>query len=521
MATKPLKPQVVSGSPNAQATPATQTATPAPAKAVFPSADLVMKVCPDSSRENVKKYVPYILKAMATGGMVSKNELIGVIATIYVETRGFDPIEEIGKGGGKYGVYYGRGFVQLTHKENYVACGKALGLDLVGNPALALQPETAARSLVWFFKTNGVTKYAKAGDFDNVRSMVNAGHPGAIGICWGVDVYRGAVKRGQQYFTQGIEPSAVGALPVDGSYGLGCADSGAGGDRTITQLNPQTQGGALVAALGIAGRTLSEAYKLKVTLDPSADPNVLDLEPQKTLELKGIGEGLDGTYNAKDVIFWLDGPLTVELIAHKPDPNAPPPQVFVHDTNTGLSPTSNTPPPNVPAGSVTLPVVCWLQTDNKEEPDRTCNTSSSAMAAKFLGAKINSDDEYLDIRKKYGDSTSMEAQTAALASLGIKSTHVANLDFADLDKQLAKGKPMTISIAHRGPESSPNLNKWHVICVIGRTPKGDYIVNDPYGSVNDGYKGDPKKGCGAIYTRQTLQRRWLPSGAGTGWGRLF
>lgn len=37
-------------------------------------------------------------------------------------------------------VYYGRGGVQLTWLDNYDAMGKILGVDLVGNPDLALDP---------------------------------------------------------------------------------------------------------------------------------------------------------------------------------------------------------------------------------------------------------------------------------------------------------------------------------------------------------------------------------------------
>lgn len=57
--------------------------------------------------------------------------------------------------------FYGRGDVQLTHEANYIAMGKLLGLDLAGNPDLALDPATSARVLV-----EGVTRGVSArGDF--------------------------------------------------------------------------------------------------------------------------------------------------------------------------------------------------------------------------------------------------------------------------------------------------------------------------------------------------------------------
>jgi hypothetical protein len=41
--------------------------------------------------------------------------------------------------------YRGRGYVQLTGRANYSHDGNLLGLDLLGNPDLALQPEVAYR----------------------------------------------------------------------------------------------------------------------------------------------------------------------------------------------------------------------------------------------------------------------------------------------------------------------------------------------------------------------------------------
>lgn len=41
--------------------------------------------------------------------------------------------------------YCGRGYVQLTWKSNYAAAGKLLGIDLVANPDLAMDPDIAAK----------------------------------------------------------------------------------------------------------------------------------------------------------------------------------------------------------------------------------------------------------------------------------------------------------------------------------------------------------------------------------------
>ena len=43
--------------------------------------------------------------------------------------------------------YFGRGYVQLTWKGNYAKAGEELGVDLVGDPDLALRPDIAAKIL--------------------------------------------------------------------------------------------------------------------------------------------------------------------------------------------------------------------------------------------------------------------------------------------------------------------------------------------------------------------------------------
>ena len=169
-----------------------------------------------------------------------------------------------------------------------------------------------------------------------------------------------------------------------------------------------------------------------------------------------------------------------------------------------------------------LVVPYYPQTDNYTQPDRTCNSSACAMCLEFLkpgtliGAK--GDDAYLKKVIAIGDSTDHAVQTRVLESYGVKSNFSYNLSFADIDKSLSDGKPVVIGILHRGPLSAPTGG--HMLVVIGKTSSGDYVVNDPYGSLNDGYTGSVTNGKGAVYKRSDLSRRWCPGG-NDGWGRIF
>ena len=73
--------------------------------------------------------------------------------------------------------YRGRGYVQITGRANYAKAGKKLGVDLIGNPDAALNPDIAARILVrgcsegWF--TGKKLDDYLPDDFRNARRVVN------------------------------------------------------------------------------------------------------------------------------------------------------------------------------------------------------------------------------------------------------------------------------------------------------------------------------------------------------------
>ena len=177
----------------------------------------------------------------------------------------------------------------------------------------------------------------------------------------------------------------------------------------------------------------------------------------------------------------------------------------------------------VPAQVGVLSVPYFPQTDNYRDANRTCNSSSCAMCLEYLkpgtlkGAK--GDDAYVQKVFAIGDSTDHTVQTRVLESYGVKSQFSYNLSFADIDKSLSAGKPVVIGILHRGSLSATTGG--HMVVVIGK--KGsDYVVNDPYGSLNDGYTGSVTNGKGAVYKKSDLAQRWLEHGKDkTGWGRIF
>lgn len=73
--------------------------------------------------------------------------------------------------------YRGRGFIQLTGKENYARYGQLLGIDLLNNPDLASDPAIAAKIAMSYWRTR-VGAAGATGDVNTVTRRINGGTNG-------------------------------------------------------------------------------------------------------------------------------------------------------------------------------------------------------------------------------------------------------------------------------------------------------------------------------------------------------
>lgn len=81
--------------------------------------------------------------------------------------------------------YYGRGFVQITLRENYQKTGAMLGLDLVSDPDRVLDPKIAGEILIrsmlegWYGSKKPLSAYIDGNKLDwiNARNNVNPNSP--------------------------------------------------------------------------------------------------------------------------------------------------------------------------------------------------------------------------------------------------------------------------------------------------------------------------------------------------------
>lgn len=76
--------------------------------------------------------------------------------------------------------YRGRGLIQLTGKDNYRLCGQAIGLPLIDEPDLLLEPGPAAMAAGWYWDTHKLNALADAGNNADIGSIINTGRRGRI-----------------------------------------------------------------------------------------------------------------------------------------------------------------------------------------------------------------------------------------------------------------------------------------------------------------------------------------------------
>ncbi|WP_303674980.1 peptidoglycan-binding protein [Vampirovibrio chlorellavorus] len=170
-----------------------------------PSIEAVAKLFPDAPVNNIRNYLPLVLRALAERGLGDKSMVLMALATIRAETASFAPISEYqskyntAPGGKPYALYdfrsdlgnnaagdgdryKGRGFIQLTGKSNYATYSQKLGLGdlLLRQPDAANDPVIAARVLAAFLKDKeGTIRSALAkGDLKTARKSVNGGTHG-------------------------------------------------------------------------------------------------------------------------------------------------------------------------------------------------------------------------------------------------------------------------------------------------------------------------------------------------------
>ena len=113
-------------------------------------------------------------------------ELAQFLAQCYHESAGFGRMHEYASGAEYEGrrdlgnvnrgdgvKYKGRGFIQITGRDNYRRAGQALGLPLEQQPELASRPDVAAKIAVWYWNNRVKPNVDNFNDTTSVTRFIN------------------------------------------------------------------------------------------------------------------------------------------------------------------------------------------------------------------------------------------------------------------------------------------------------------------------------------------------------------
>lgn len=74
--------------------------------------------------------------------------------------------------------YRGRGFIQITGKQNYRMLTEDTGIDYLNNPDLLLNEADSMISALWFWTKNNLNRHADRDDIRKVTRIINGGFNG-------------------------------------------------------------------------------------------------------------------------------------------------------------------------------------------------------------------------------------------------------------------------------------------------------------------------------------------------------
>ena len=71
--------------------------------------------------------------------------------------------------------FRGRGYFQITGKNNYSALSKATGIDFISDPDLILTEADSMISALWYWNERNLSRFADQDDVDAVSDIINIG----------------------------------------------------------------------------------------------------------------------------------------------------------------------------------------------------------------------------------------------------------------------------------------------------------------------------------------------------------
>jgi predicted chitinase len=152
---------------------------------------LLTALAPSAQPGLLEKLVPALNRWLPRHGITSPLRLAHFLAQSAEETDGFKTLVEYASGKAYEGRkdlgntqkgdgvrFKGRGIFQLTGRSNYAYYGGLTGLNLVGSPQTASQPDVAAQIAALYWDRKGLNTWADRDDIASITYRINGGRNG-------------------------------------------------------------------------------------------------------------------------------------------------------------------------------------------------------------------------------------------------------------------------------------------------------------------------------------------------------
>jgi putative chitinase len=124
------------------------------------------------SAEGLSKTFPKYFPTIQKANEYARKPIL-IASKVYANRMG-NGSEQSGEGW----KYRGRGFLQITGKDNYLKLSKDTQINCLNNPDLLLEEPNAMISACWFWQKNNINALADNDDVQMVSLRINGGSKG-------------------------------------------------------------------------------------------------------------------------------------------------------------------------------------------------------------------------------------------------------------------------------------------------------------------------------------------------------
>jgi putative chitinase len=162
------------------------------------TSNLLIKIAPNSKK--VAEIIPdWFNKYSCQFEVNTPKRVAAFISETIVESASFTATREFASGSAYEGRkdlgnvftgdgkrFKGRGYIQITGRNNYAACSKALFNDdtLLNNPDLLSTPQYAMLSALWFWNDRGLNEQADKQFFYTISVRINGKNKNGLPNNW-------------------------------------------------------------------------------------------------------------------------------------------------------------------------------------------------------------------------------------------------------------------------------------------------------------------------------------------------